>query len=142
MLTTVGVLIGLGVLAFVLFLMLIWSKSWPVATGKLLSSATKMVRVNGRDHYQLNVSYAFEAEGERYEARSIKFLGGGLQKSEAAALKLFEDIDQTPFIVHYCPGRPAWSYLRPNKVLMIAMLLCSVVAFSGAFLIYVMFNGI
>lgn len=115
MLTTVGVLIGLGALAFVLFLMLIWSKSWPVATGKLLSSATKMVRVNGRAHYQLNVSYAFEAEGERHEARSIKFLGGGLQKSEAAALKLLEDIDQTPFIVHYVRGAPLGHICAPIK---------------------------
>lgn len=142
MLTIVSMLIGLGCLAFILFLILIWSKSWPIASGKLLNSATRMLSVNGRDHYQLNVSYAFEAEGERHEARSIKFLGGGLHKNEAAALKLLEDIDQNPLIVHYCPGRPTWSYLVPNKVLMISMLLCSVVAFSGALLIYVMFIGI
>lgn len=139
MLIIVGVLIGLGILAFILFLMLIWSNSWPVTTGKLLDSATRMIRVNGREHYQLNVSYAFGAEGGQYESRTIKFLGGGLHKTEADALKLLEDIDKTPFVVRYCAGRPTWSYLRPNKRLMIAMPLCSLIAFSGAFLIYVLF---
>ena len=73
MLIIVGVLIGLGSLAFILFLMLIWSNSWPVTTGKLLNSATRVVRINGRDHDQLNVSYTFEVEGGRYESQAIKF---------------------------------------------------------------------
>lgn len=136
-----GVLIGLGCLAFILFLMLIWSSSWPGTTGKLLNSATRMVRINGRDHYQLNVSYTFEAEGKRYESQTIKFLGGGLHKSETDALTLLKGFDKDSLIVRYCSGHPAWSYLRSNKALMIAMLICSAIAFFGAFLLYVLFVG-
>lgn len=142
MLIVVSVLIGLGSLAFILFLMLAWSNSWPETTGKLLNSATKMVRINGRDHYRLDVSYVFEVEGNRYESQTIKFLGGGLHKNEGEALKLLRSFDKDSLIVRYCPGRPAWSYLRSNKTLMVAMLICSAIAFLGAFLIYVLFVGV
>lgn len=141
MLVMMSVLIGLGCLAFILFLMLIWSNSWSAVTGKLLNSATRMVRINGRDHYRLDVSYVFEVEGNQYESQTIKFLGGGLHKNEDEALKLLRSFDKGSLIVRYCPGRPAWSYLRSNKTLMIAMLICSAIAFFGAFLIYVLFVG-
>lgn len=141
MLVMMSVLIGLGCLAFILFLMLIWSNSWPITAGKLLNSATRMVRINGRDHYQLNVSYVFEAEGSRYESQAIKFLGGGLHKSEADAIELLRGLDKDSLTVRYCPARPTWSYLRPNKTLMIGMLVCSTLAFSGAFLLKILFVG-
>lgn len=142
MLIAVSVLIGLGCLSFVLFLTIIWSKYWPTATGKLLNAATRLVSINGRDHYQLIVSYSFEVEGERYESRSIQFLGGGLQKNEAAALKLLAGINKSPLLVRYCPRHPKWSYLLQNKILMVTMLLCSAIALSSALLLYLLFVGV
>jgi|SRR5690606_29418882 len=102
MLIIVSVLIGLGVLALIVFLALVWSNFWPDVVGKLMNSDSRLVRVNGRDYYQLNVSYVFQVESKQYESRSIMFLGGGLHKNEMDAFKRLEDINKEPFVVHYC----------------------------------------
>lgn len=139
MLIVVGILIVLGVLAIVMLLMLIWSNTWPAVAGHVLNSTVRTVRINGRDHYKVDVDYEYSINGQLYRSQTIKFLGGGLQKTEAEAQELLSGIGRDSCTVRYCPKRFTWSYLLSNKPLTYAMLICSITAFAGALLIYALY---
>lgn len=139
MLTIANVLIVLGSLAFILFLTLIWSNTWPAVAGHVLNSTVRTVRINGRDHHKVDVDYEYSINGQLYRSQTIKFLGGGLQKTEAEAQELLSGIGRDSCSVRYCPKRFTWSYLLSNKSLTYAMLICSITAFAGALLIYALY---
>ena len=139
MLIVVGMLIILGILAIALFLMLLWSNSWPAIAGRIVNSAVRSVQINGRDHHKVDVEYEYSIHGQLYRSQTIKFLGGGLQKTEVEAQELLKRISQDSCTVRYCPQRFSWTYLLSNKPLTYAMLICGIIAFAGALLINALF---
>lgn len=139
MLMVVGILIALGIISIIMFLLLIWSNTWPAVAGRILNSAVRTVRIEGRVHHKVEVDYEYSTNGQLYRSQTIKFLGGGLQKTEAEAQELLKRIGQDSCTVRYCPQRFTWSYLLPNKLATYAMLICGCIAFAGALLIYALF---
>lgn len=122
-----GVLIAVGVLAIIVFGVLLralqsWrktivSKSWPTAMGTVLSATVAAGRTSGRNgtsYYPL-VVYEYAVNGQRYTGNRLRFgsqIGVELQSWAASALGKYPAGGSVP--VYYNPDNPAEAVLIRN----------------------------
>jgi len=97
------------------------SKSWPVVTGKLMSSHVKEVRntssvTNGHSvrsrHFELTVKYSYEVNGRSYVGSRVRAGGTHYSTEEKAAQALVHYQNSERVTVFYDPKKPESSVLE------------------------------
>lgn len=97
------------------------SKSWPVVTGRLLSSEVREVTDRSTDsnghtirtrHFELIVRYAYAVDGRAYVGNRVRATTTQYSSKASATESLARFHNTEPVKVFYDPGKPASSVLE------------------------------
>ncbi len=115
----VGLLCGLGLIALVAGLWLIWrvrvqsaaAQSWPTAAGTIRSSEVQTYKTKGGKQYIAKVAYDYAIDGQNFTGNRLRF-GDYARALAAAEADVAKYSAGAPVEVRYDPQRPQQSTLE------------------------------
>lgn len=108
------ILATLAVVFSVVLSFMVWSNYWPSVVGELIDSNHKVITMNGRTGYRIDVTYKFYVDQKKNVSNTLVLLGDGLHKSQSDAENVIDNLKSKPLAVFYCPMYPSISYIKRN----------------------------